>query len=298
MSIRTDLALEKHEIHKNNLPKGVEIREYKNGSSIATEIIITDNEGAEVIGKPKGKYITLEGDGILDNDESFQESAAMLSDMLSRLIPESGTVLVAGLGNTDITADAIGPLSANGVIATRHIPESTKEKTGLPFLRDVAVISPGVTGKTGVETGEIIAGIKEKIKPSAIIIIDALASRSIERISSSIQISVKRLGRTVQLSDTGISPGSGVGNRRNEISEKTMGVPVIAIGIPTVVDAATLAFDLTGKESTDSEFSEMMVTPKDTDMLVSKGAGLIALSINRALQKNLSYEEIMALSLP
>ncbi|MBQ3537034.1 MAG: GPR endopeptidase [Clostridia bacterium] len=287
MSIRTDLALEKHEIHKNNLPKGVEIREYKNGSSIATEIIITDNEGAEVIGKPKGKYITLEGDGILDNDESFQESAAMLSDMLSRLIPESGTVLVAGLGNTDITADAIGPLSANGVIATRHIPESTKEKTGLPFLRDVAVISPGVTGKTGVETGEIIAGIKEKIKPSAIIIIDALASRS-----------VKRLGRTVQLSDTGISPGSGVGNRRNEISEKTMGVPVIAIGIPTVVDAATLAFDLTGKESTDSEFSEMMVTPKDTDMLVSKGAGLIALSINRALQKNLSYEEIMALSLP
>lgn len=287
MSIRTDLALEKHEIHKNNLPKGVEIREYKNGSSIATEIIITDNEGAEVIGKPKGKYITLEGDGILDNDESFQESAAMLSDMLSRLIPESGTVLVAGLGNTDITADAIGPLSAKGVIATRHIPESTKEKTGLPFLRDVAVISPGVTGKTGIETGEIIAGIKEKIKPSAIIIIDALASRS-----------VKRLGRTVQLSDTGISPGSGVGNRRNEISEKTMGVPVIAIGIPTVVDAATLAFDLTGKESTDSEFSEMMVTPKDTDMLVSKGAGLIALSINRALQKNLSYEEIMALSLP
>ena len=287
MSIRTDLALEKHEIHKNNLPKGVEIREYKNGSSIATEIIITDNEGAEVIGKPKGKYITLEGDGILDNDESFQESAAMLSDMLSRLIPESGTVLVAGLGNTDITADAIGPLSAKGVIATRHIPESTKEKTGLPFLRDVAVISPGVTGKTGIETGEIIAGIKEKIKPSAIIIIDALASRS-----------VKRLGRTVQLSDTGISPGSGVGNRRNEISEKTMGVPVIAIGIPTVVDAATLAFDLTGKESTDSEFSEMMVTPKDTDMLVSKGAGLITLSINRALQKNLSYEEIMALSLP
>lgn len=287
MSIRTDLALEKHEIHKNNLPKGVEIREYKNGSSIATEIIITDDEGAEVIGKPKGKYITLEGDGILDNDESFQESAAMLSDMLSRLIPESGTVLVAGLGNTDITADAIGPLSAKGVIATRHIPESTKEKTGLPFLRDVAVISPGVTGKTGIETGEIIAGIKEKIKPSAIIIIDALASRS-----------VKRLGRTVQLSDTGISPGSGVGNRRNEISEKTMGVPVIAIGIPTVVDAATLAFDLTGKESTDSEFSEMMVTPKDTDMLVSKGAGLIALSINRALQKNLSYEEIMALSLP
>ena len=287
MSIRTDLALEKHEIHKNNLPKGVEIREYKNGSSIATEIIITDNEGAEVIGKPKGKYITLEGDGILDNDESFQESAAMLSDMLSRLIPESGTVLVAGLGNTDITADAIGPLSAKGVIATRHIPESTKEKTGLPFLRDVAVISPGVTGKTGIETGEIIAGIKEKIKPSAIIIIDALASRS-----------VKRLGRTVQLSDTGISPGSGVGNKRNEISEKTMGVPVIAIGIPTVVDAATLAFDLTGKESTDSEFSEMMVTPKDTDMLVSKGAGLIALSINRALQKNLSYEEIMALSLP
>ncbi len=287
MSIRTDLALEKHEIHKNNLPEGVKIKEYKNDSCIATEIIITDDEGEKIIGKPKGKYITLEADSFQGTDGESHESIIMLSDMLSRLIPDSGTVLVAGLGNTDITADAIGPLSAKGVIATRHIPESTKEKTGLPFLRDVAVISPGVTGKTGIETGEIIAGIKEKIKPSAIIIIDALASRS-----------VRRLGRTVQLSDTGISPGSGVGNRRSEISEKTMEVPVIAIGIPTVVDAATLAFDLTGTESSDNEFSDMMVTPKDTDILVSKGARLLSLAINRALQKNLSFEEIMALSLP
>ena len=287
MSIRTDLALEKHEIHKNNLPKGVEIREYKNNSCIATEIIITDDEGAKIIGKPKGKYITLEGDSLWETDEMSKENAFMLSDMISRLIPESGTVLVAGLGNTDITADAMGPLAANGIIATRHIPESTKESSGLPFLRDVAVLSTGVTGKTGIETGEIIAGIKEKIKPSAIIIIDALASRS-----------VKRLGRTVQLSNTGISPGSGVGNRRSEISEKTMGIPVIAIGIPTVVDAATLAFDLTGTESSDSEFAAMMVTPKDTDMLVSKGARLISLSINHALQKKLSYEEIISLSLP
>ncbi len=287
MNIRTDLAVERREMNTSADIDGVNLTYNENPDCRATVIEITSEEGAQIIGKPKGKYITLEMDSFPDSTGLSDGRLEMLINQLEAIIPEEGAVLVAGLGNSDITPDAIGPKCAEGILATRHIPKETEIELKLPSLREVAVISPSVTGKTGIETGEIIAGIKEKIKPACIILIDALAARS-----------VTRLGTTVQLSDTGIEPGSGVGNKRKAINKETMGVPVISIGIPTVVDAATLSYDLTGEEAEDSKFRDMMVTPKDTDIITSGGARLIALGLNSVLQKNLSREEIISLTMP
>ncbi len=287
MNIRTDLAIERREMHKNEEINGVFVSAKENADCKATIIEITSDEGEKALNKPKGKYITLEMDSFPDSSALCDGRLQMLKDVLRNLLPEEGTVLVAGLGNPEITPDAIGPKCADCILATRHITQETENELKLPRLRKVSVVSTGVAGKTGIETGEIIAGIKEKINPSVIITIDALAARSISR-----------LGSTVQLCNTGIEPGSGVGNRRKAINEKTMGVPVIAIGIPTVVDAATLSYDLTGKEAQDTEYSGYMVTPKDTDIIVSGGSRLIALAINCVLQNNLSEEEIISLTLP
>ncbi|MBR3767309.1 MAG: GPR endopeptidase [Clostridia bacterium] len=287
MNIRTDLAVERREMNTSEEIDGVNVYYKESPDCKATVIEITSVAGEKALSKPQGKYITLEMESFPDSSTLNDSRLDMLTEALEELIPADGTVLIAGLGNPDITPDAIGPQCAEFILATRHIPEETAEELKLPRLRAVSVISPGVTGKTGIETGEIIAGIKEKIKPSAIILIDALAARS-----------VSRLGTTVQLSNTGLEPGSGVGNRRKAINEETMGVPVISIGIPTVVDAATLSYDLTGKETENSEYSNMMVTPKDTDIITSGGARLIALGLNSALQKNLTREEIISLTMP
>ena len=287
MSIRTDLAVERQEMRKDESIDGVEISYEENEDCKATIIEIRSRNGAEILGKPEGRYVTLEMSAFPDSAGICDGRFDMLVKMLDSLIPAEGAVLVAGLGNPEITPDAIGPLCASAILATRHIPKETSDELKLPSLRDVSVISTGVTGKTGIETLEIISGIKEKINPACVIVIDALAARS-----------VKRLGTTIQLSDTGIEPGSGVGNRRQAISLYTLGVPVIAIGIPTVVDAATLSFDLTGKEPEDESYSDMIVTPKDTDIISSGGARLIALGLNCVLQKNLTKEEIISLTMP
>lgn len=285
--IRTDLALERREMNTKKEINGVNISYSSNQDCKATIIDILNSEGEKELSKPIGRYITLEMNSFPDSSALTDGRLDMLTETIKNLIPENGTVLVAGLGNTEITPDAVGPICASHIFATRHIPDEAKTEFEIPSLRDVAVISPGVTGKTGIETGEIIAGIKEKIKPSAIILIDALAARS-----------VARLGRTIQLCNTGIEPGSGVGNKRKAINRETMGVPVIAIGVPTVVDADTLSFDLTGKEAKNREFSTLMVTPKDTDIITSCAARLISLAINCALQKNLTKEEIISLTQP
>lgn len=287
MNIRTDLAIERQEIHGGDEIKGVNISTRENPDCKATIIEITSAEGAEALKKPCGTYITLEMDKFPDSSTLTDGRLQMLKEVLDTLIPEKGTVLVAGLGNSDITPDAIGPECVGAILATRHIPEEAEKELKLPRLRKVCAVSPGVMGKTGIETGEIIAGIKEKIKPSVIITIDALAARSISR-----------LGNTVQLCNTGIEPGSGVGNSRAAINEETMGVPVIAIGVPTVVDAATLSYDLTGREAEYNEYLGFMVTPDNTDIITSGGARLIALAINSVLQKNLSDEEIISLTMP
>ena len=285
MNIRTDLALERHEMHPDEEIKGVNVRVKESESCRATTIEITSEEGEAALGKPKGIYVTLETASFPDSDILCDGRLELLIQSLKELLPEEGTVLVAALGNRDITPDAVGPLCADSILATRHIPKEAEKKLKLPSLRDVAVIKAGVTGKTGIETGEIISGITERIRPACVIVIDALAARS-----------VTRLGTAIQLCNTGIEPGSGVGNRRMAINSKSLGVPVIAVGIPTVVDAATLCFDLTGKSPDENSFSDMMVTPKDTDIITSGGARLIALGINCALQKNLTREEIISLT--
>lgn len=287
MDFRTDLALERHEIIRNNAPEGVESVQYKQGSIDFTKIIIKSQSAAEMLQKPKGTYITAElGSLILTSpvDESIIEA---LSDELCSLLPKDGAVLVVGLGNTDITPDAVGPDSVSLVLATRHIGKELMKSTGLGNLRPTAVFVPGVLGKTGVETAESIKGIAETVKPSAVIVIDALAARRLSR-----------LGNTIQMSDTGIAPGSGVGNRRSSVSYDTIGVPVISIGIPTVVDAQTLVNDLTDREnqfSEKSESREMIVTPREIDLVVDRAAKLIGLSVNKALQPHLSVDEIMML---
>lgn len=287
MNFRTDLAIERQEYREKEKLDGVlsDIRTV-DGIKITT-IEIINRQGEALIGKPKGKYITIETDRLYKSSEVFSSVSRILCDELRVLVPDKGTVLVVGLGNEDITPDALGPKSLDMLLATRHISSELAESLGLGSLRSVAGIVPGVLGKTGIETVEIIGGVVKKISPCCVIVIDALASRN-----------TARLGNTVQIADTGVSPGSGVGNRRKGINCETLGVPVIAIGVPTVVDALTMAADVFEKagiylpQNDFSEQREMMVTPKEIDSLIDKAAHLIAMGINMALQPQLDREEI------
>ena len=220
MSIRTDLALES--INAAKISEGITKTERGKAFKI-TEINIAEDKHGEKIGKKKGKYITLEGSVFSCFSKDFREMCEEFSEELSQFVPD-GKVLVVGLGNNDITPDALGPQTASKILATR-----------LTSLRPVGVLASGVLGQTGIETAELIDGLMEKIDPQAIIAVDALACSDINR-----------LGKTIQLSDTGISPGSGVQNKRRELSEATLGVPVIAVGVPTVVDMHTIVHDYTG----------------------------------------------------
>lgn len=290
---RTDLALEASEKLTQNID-GIEqkIEEFKCLKS--TEIIIKSEDAAKKIGKPKGKYITIEIPNFTDNSQDLKEKIKLISKKIRELIPQNGLVFVVGLGNSNITPDAFGPKTINSVLATRHITGELARSTGLDQLRPVAVLSPGVLGQTGIEVSEIILSITKKIKPSVVIVVDALASRE-----------TKRLGSTIQISNTGISPGSGVGNSRPSINKESLGVPVISIGVPTVVDALTLAGNLIPQ--LDSKITEyikekvyprgepMMVTPREIDLLIERASNLTAMSINYALHTGLTIEDIIDL---
>ena len=281
MSIRTDLAIELTE-NENGEQRGVEEEIKEEGEIKISTVKITSKEGEEAVGKPMGSYITLEFPPIYKIcDFSELQNAVVLS--LTQLLPERReNILIAGLGNTDITPDAVGPFTARQILATRHISGQFAENIGLKGLKSVSVITPGVLGQTGIETAELIKGAVEAVKPDAVIAIDALAAKS-----------TKRLFKTVQLCNTGISPGSGVKNSRQELSEKTLGVPVIAVGIPTVTEADTIALELTGKEP--EENSDMLVTPKEVDLLVERISELLAHSLNRFLQPEIEDEIISQL---
>lgn len=287
MDFRTDLALERHELIRDYTPKGVKSKQYNLGGIEFTKITVTDKNGAEALQKPVGTYITAELPSLTVSSNADTEVIEALSSELAGLIAPKGTVLVVGLGNSDITPDAVGPKSVSAVLATRHISDEVMKSTGLGSLRPVSVFLPGVLGKTGVETAESIKGIVQTVMPSAVIAVDALAARRLSR-----------LGNTVQMSDTGISPGSGVGNRRSTVNKESIGVPVISIGIPTVVDAATLVADLTGDENAvaDKEKAGMIVTPREIDLVVERAAKIIGLCINKALQPHLSIDDIMMLT--
>ena len=245
-----------------------------------TRIEITSESASRKIGRPKGRYITLRAaDGSFDEEVScFNERARLLAKEIAFMLPcdMSKGALFAGLGNRQITPDSIGPLAADRILATRHIDSTMLKELG--ELARVSVISPGVLAQTGLETAEVISLIAERVKPSVIIVCDAFACSDMEN-----------LGTTIQLCDTGISPGSGVHNSRAEISMSTMGAPCIAIGIPTVADIAAV----TGSEQ--EELKGMIITPSRIDTVASRGSALISLAVNLALQGQLTPEEITAL---
>lgn len=285
MEPRTDLALEKREILGKKEPEGVESSEFSEGGVSFTKIKIINKKGSEILGKPIGTYITAEIPQLMKNPINDEETIEVIANQLRNLIPKNGAVLVAGLGNTNITPDAVGPKSVSMVLATRHIDKSLSEEIGLGELRSVAGFIPGVLGRTGLEAAESVKGIAASIEPSAVIVVDALAARRLSR-----------LGTTVQISDTGIIPGSGVGNARKEITERSVGVPVISVGVPTVVDVGTLVNDLTGSKSELSEENRnMIITPREIDIVIERASELIGMAINKALQPDISVDEMMML---
>ena len=308
-NFRTDLATERRDIYQKANGQEGEIdgiestKEEINENLKVERVKITNENGEKAIGKPIGNYITIDIKNLKIAQEEEKESAAnTLSNELKKILDEhidkQGEVLVVGLGNIYVTPDSLGPKVINEIDVTRHIinylPQYVEEGT-----RMVSAIAPGVLGTTGIETVEILKGIVDNIHPKLVIVIDALASRSIERISS-----------TVQLSDTGIVPGAGVGNTRSEISIKTLGIPVIAIGIPTVVETAVLVNDsldlFIGKlqeeaksndylnklkeEDNYEEIKEVLVpkdfnlivTPKEIDELIENMKDIVALGINKS----------------
>ncbi len=291
MILRTDLAIE-NDGCAPGMP-GIDREEQLFGKVRVTRVTVSDDSAAAALGKPKGRYITAEGMALSRTVNDEKKYIEIISAELRSILPDTdGTVLVAGLGNRDITPDALGPRCAERVLATRHITGELKNCAGLAALKSVAVLAPGVLGQTGIEAAELIAALVDRLHPSAVIAVDALASRSLER-----------LGTTVQIGNTGISPGSGIGGRHITLNAESLGVPVIAVGVPTVVDAATLACDILGTNDAAAESRinsviqgrDIFVTPKETDLLTERAARILAMSINCALQPGTDPDILSAL---
>ena len=262
---RTDLALEELPREGGELP-GVRSAYYEKNGFRVTNVEVLDERGEESLCKPKGKYLTMDMDCFFRREEdSFVHAAQLLAECFREVLPlrEEDSVLVAGLGNPAITPDAVGPETAASVLATRHLRENAE--TDFSFLRPVSVFRTGVLGTTGIESSALIRAVSGAVNPSAIVVIDALAARSAEK-----------LCRTVQLTDSGIVPGSGVGNDRAELSKRVLHVPVAAIGVPTVVDAG----------------EGLIVTPRDIDKYVKDAGKLIAYALNLAFHPKLSVADV------
>jgi len=324
-NIYTDLALEMAEQLGDEAfggLDGVEMESEQIDNIKITTISITNETGAKSLGKPIGNYVTIESPDIKEPDvDAHEQIMGLLTDSLAALrqglsVPDGGTVLVIGLGNRDVTPDALGPQVVSKILVTRHIMEAVP-KSLLGNLRPLAALAPGVMGATGIETAEVVKGLIDNIKPDLVIAIDALAARSLTRIN-----------QTIQLADTGISPGAGVGNRRAPLSQATLGVPVIAIGVPTVTDAATfvgdtldmflahMAHDAPGhlkdgaaflemldnldeidkrniiKNTLDPLVGNMFVTPKEIGEVVKWLSNIIANGINMAMHKGIDKDDI------
>lgn len=292
MNFRTDLAIELAQQGTDTICQHYQtIQQEEDGATVFRTKILTP-EGAKQFGKPVGNYITVEVVPFSDSVTDSAKEAEVVARQIKGLLPDqNGLVLVVGLGNLSITPDALGPKVIDKILATRHLAGEWEKAAKKTRFRPVAAIAPGVLGQTGIETSEIIACLCEKIKPSCVIIIDALAARSL-----------KRLGSTVQIADTGISPGSGAMNRRRELSLETLGAPVISMGVPTVADGITVGSDLLAVEGIEDEEAartlfapegqSMLVTPKEIDLLIDRAAKILSMAINRALQPQLSQEEL------
>ena len=289
MAFRTDLAVEAIENHKTAaaLPHVRQSDRTLEGFAVH-EVRILSEDAAREIGKPQGRYLTLELDALIRREEdAFPRACKALSTLLRELLPHpnDGPVLIAGLGNRMITPDAIGPQTADHVIATRHLV--AQSPAIFADWRPVSALAPGVLGQTGVETGEVICGVLDRVRPAAVIAVDALAAGRLSR-----------LLRTVQLADTGITPGAGVGNARAALNKETLGVPVIAVGVPTVVDGATLAHEICSQlgqpacEALDDLSQPVMITTRDIDREVADISRMIGYAVNMALHPHLSVADI------
>lgn len=303
MQIRTDLAMEAS-LHAAS--DGIRQKKWRFGKIMKTEVTVETEEAARLLKKPRGHYITFSMDGLYYADAAERmKLSQQLACTLRMLLPEQGDILVVGLGNRRITADALGSKVLDHLLITRHLQD---KECGMMYdgLRGVCALAPGVLGVTGMETAEVIRGIVQHVKPAVVIAIDALAARESSRICT-----------TIQLTDTGILPGSGVGNHRTGLNERTLGVPVIAIGVPMVVYATVIARDALELMMKDVGISEgrmdavmdeligktlhhplgdMVVTPREVDAMVGKVARIIGDGINQAVQKALSPEELMELA--
>ena len=319
-SVRTDLAIEARELAQQNAQaadqlEGVDVETKEDPDYFLTHVRIHSEEGSRLMGKPKGDYITLESEKLKENDvECHEKIIKLLAENIRSLVNfgEDDCILVAGLGNWNITPDALGPKVVSKILVTRHLQGTLPEEIE-KTVRPVAAGSPGVMGITGIETGEILKGIVDKLQPSLLIAIDALAARRSNRINAAIQ-----------MSDTGVAPGAGVGNKRMMLDKESLGIPVIAIGVPTVVDAATLVNDTMDRilgemmqqtekgsafyqtlQSLEQEekyqmitdilgpyTGNMFVTPKEVDAVVDRLANIIANAINIAIHPGVTMEDI------
>ena len=316
--IRCDLALEAKELYSESVEQepdmsGISVREYSEQDIIkVTRVIIHNSKGEESLGKPIGDYITIEMPSRFYGEQKIYEEmcrvcAKELKTLTDKFLSgDDDVVLVVGLGNQNITADALGPKVISSLMITRHLKEYVPDEIQ-KGVRSVCGIVPGVLGLTGIETGEIIQGVTDRIKPKLVIAIDALCSRKMERVNT-----------TIQIADTGITPGEGVGNKRKGLNRDTLGVPVIAIGVPTVVDAATIAGDTLDSKIKDKptakilkiigdmadekydlirevirpEFGSFIVAPKDVDTIIDDISSVVANGINIAVNEGITLSDV------
>ena len=276
MGIRTDMAIEAHELTRGeaNEIEGVKLTSLAHGNISRTVVDVIDDNGARTLNKAMGRYITIDAPDLKHSSDDYEKVCGMLADELRSLCKNPQRTLVVGLGNRAITPDALGSCVVDKLLITSHI------KKHMPDVFDenysyVSAIAPGVMGTTGIETVEIVKGVVATFKPDTVIAIDALAGADINRVTTSIQIA-----------DTGIAPGSGVGNHRNGLNKESLGVKVIAIGVPTVIAA-----ELLGGENLSDEFKSLMVTTNDIDLVIKRMSKTVANGINMALHKNLSLRD-------
>ena len=281
-NIRTDLAVEAHELSRREAKNATEIDgvisdvRTEDGITV-TNIEITNENGSKALGKAIGNYITIESPNLKYSIDIYERVCTLISEEIRKMadIKSDSLTLVVGLGNRDITPDALGTEVVSRLLVTHHIKQNMKD-----FFDDnisgVCALIPGVLGTTGIETAEIIKAVSEKVKPNLIIAVDAMAAADIRRVST-----------TVQISDTGIQPGAGVGNNREYLNEETIGAKVIAIGVPTVIDAATIS-----KVEIPKELAPLMVTTKDIDLVIERTAKTVANGINLALHRDMTLRDI------
>lgn len=314
LKFRTDLAVENREMFEGDGVEisGVEVKEEYSAGIKVLSIKVTDEHGSEVMGKPIGNYITIECEKISDaDDREKRQCARVITEEIKKMLPDKKPLnaLVVGLGNEKVTPDALGPITIDKITATRHYFLTYKDQIE-KGVGCISAITPGVMGDTGIESADIVMGTVEVVKPDVIIAIDSLAARNTDRMST-----------TIQISDTGISPGAGMGNRRKGLNEESTGTKVIAIGVPTVIDAATLVFDtlmnygikdighelgdkiaslaviMENDEEMTSRFmadisGKMIVTSSEIDTVIHEFSNVLANGINAALHSGISMSEI------